>query len=307
MTTIAAQRTARPGRPSLARRVAAPAGIALACAAGVVVVYAVFVRTALGQAVDEMAMRGARVDHARLVNLLNSTLDGTSLTSVGLVALLAAAIGLVRRRIDLAVAAGILVVGANVTTQLLKPLLTRPLFEVAGPNSLPSGHTTAAASVAFALVLVLPHAVRALVALAGAGYAATIAVATVWAAWHRPSDVLAALLVVLAWGAAAVTLVRATRHGYADGERPASRVASMPLAVGALISGAIAVLGLAAVVLALRAWPALASHTVAFLAGAAGMCSAAAAAFLVWLTLVSGDVRPATPTGDRSGGGHPDG
>ena len=55
---------------------------------------------------------------------------------------------------------------------------------------------------AFALVLVLPYAMRAAVALAGAAYVTVIAVATVWAHWHRPSDTVAALLVVLAWGGA---------------------------------------------------------------------------------------------------------
>ena len=111
-----------------------------------------------------------------------------------------ALIGFVRRRGDLAVAAAVMVAGANASTQLLKTHLTRP--ELDGfpmPNSFPSGHTTAATSVAFALVLVLPAAFRGLVALIGAAYAAVIGVATVWAEWHRPSDTIAALLVVLAW------------------------------------------------------------------------------------------------------------
>lgn len=292
MTALAPPPQLRATRAGTARRVAAPAGLALAAGLGVIAVYAVFVRTELGQRVDEMAMQGAQVDHARLATLLDSTLDGTSLLSLAAVALLAAAIGLLRRRMDLAVAAGVIVLGANLTTQLLKSQLDRPrLYDTLAPNSLPSGHTTAAASVAFVLVLVLPHAVRALLALAGTAYVAVIAVATVWAAWHRPSDVVAALLVVLAWGAMVVAVIRARRGGRADGARGPSRLASMPLGVAALAGGALAALGLAGLAMAVMVGPSSAFRTVAFLTGAAGMCAAAAAVFLIWVRLVSGDAR----------------
>src|SRR5262249_47992480 len=70
-------------------------------------------------------------------------------------------------------------------------------------NSLPSGHATVAASVAVALVLVLPPRARGIGALIGAGYAAFVGVATMSAGWHRPSDSIAAFLIVGLWAAVA--------------------------------------------------------------------------------------------------------
>jgi membrane-associated phospholipid phosphatase len=303
MTAVLAPNApASPAPPPTGWQVAAPALVAVLAAAGAAGIYQLFVRTSLGQVVDEAAMRGAEVSHPRLIEVLNRTLDGTSLLSVGLVALVAAAIGLMRRRVDLAVGAGVLVLGANLTTQALKANLVRPSLEAPGPNSLPSGHTTAAVSVAFALVLVLPYAVRAAVALAGAVYVTVIAVATVWAAWHRPSDTVAALLVVLAWGGLVVCVVRARRslirHRAGTG-RSASRLATMPLTLGAMITGAIGVIGLAAVVLSETVLPDLVSPMAAFIAGSAGIAAAAAATFLIWVRLAAGDLpaddEPAEP------------
>jgi membrane-associated phospholipid phosphatase len=295
MTAVATRR--EPTGTTTATRgrwLAAPPVTALLAAAGAAAVYAVFVRTALGQVVDEAAMRGAEVRHERVVAVLSHTLDGTSLLSISVVAVVAAAIGLLRRRVDLAVAAGVLVLGANLTTQVLKAQLVRPPLGDPAPNSLPSGHTTAAVSVAFALVLVLPYAARAALALAGAGYVTVIAVATVWAAWHRPSDTIAALLVTLGWGALAVTGVRLRRRGPVP-PRTASRLATFPLTVGATVAGAIGLVGLGAVVLSERAVPGLVSGLAAFIAGSAGIAGATAAAFLVWVRLVAeGETGPRT-------------
>src|SRR6185312_1984645 len=105
--------------------------------------------------------RGGDVHHPRVVEVLSRTLNGTTLASLVLVCLAAAAVGVLRKRVDLAVGAALLVLGANGTAQLLKMRLDRPnLDDFPAPNSFPSGHTVAAASVAFALILALPHAVR---------------------------------------------------------------------------------------------------------------------------------------------------
>jgi membrane-associated phospholipid phosphatase len=296
MTALAPSPPATPAPPRSGWQVAMPVVVSLLAAAGAVVTYLLFVRTTLGQVVDEAAMQGAHVHHARVIEVLSRTLDGTSLLSLGLVSLVAAAIGLARRRVDLAVGAGVLVLGANATTQALKVNLIRPALDAPAPNSLPSGHTTAAVSVAFALVLVLPYAMRAAVALAGAGYVTVIAIATVWAGWHRPSDTVAALLVVLTWGAMVVAVVRArrslTRHRPHTG-RTASRLATMPLTVAGTVSAAVALIGLAAVVLSKRWLPDLVPDITAFIAGSAGIAAAAAATFLIWVRLAAGD-RPLT-------------
>src|SRR6185369_17388457 len=96
-------------------------------------------------------------------------------------------------RVAVALLAMTLIIGANLTTQLLKLAITRPDFGVdpereAVGNSLPSGHTAVAASVAVALVFVLPSRARGLGGILGAAFAGLAGVATLSAGWHRPSD-----------------------------------------------------------------------------------------------------------------------
>ncbi|MFD0576478.1 phosphatase PAP2 family protein [Dactylosporangium darangshiense] len=85
----------------------------------------------------------------------------------------------------------------------------------AAGNSLPSGHTTIAASVAVALVMVVPAKARGAAALIGAVFAALAGVATLSAGWHRPSDAVAALLIVGTWAAVAglFIVLAQRRHG----------------------------------------------------------------------------------------------
>jgi membrane-associated phospholipid phosphatase len=271
----------------------APLAFALLAAAGVLAVHRVALRTSLGQLVDTAAMRGSDVQHPKVVEVLSRTLNGTTGVSLVLVCLAAAAIGVLRKRIDLAVGAGLLVLGANASTQLLKTRLTRPdLDDFPAPNSFPSGHTAAAASVAFALILVLPQAIRGTVALIGFGYVTVIAVATVWAEWHRPSDTIAALLIVLAWGALATFVIRVRRRRVPGPAQRPSRLATVPLvAVGAItfVAGA---LGLTAVGLSERSNLVphdMVSGRFAFLAGSAAITAAVSAAFLIWVRLAAGD------------------
>lgn len=148
----------------------------------------------------------------------------------------------VRRRVPLAVAAVVLVAGANVTTQLLKKvLLERPALGLGDVNSLPSGHTTVAATLAVALVLVLPPAARTTAAVLGAAYTAATGVSTLVAGWHRPSDVAAALLVVAAWTG---VVVAGLRLRGARRDRPGPGAAGGRARAGALLvaAGALVVL-----------------------------------------------------------------
>lgn len=274
--------------------VLAPLAVAVLAAAGVAALYRVFVRTTLGQQIDTSAMDGGDVHHERIVEVLSRTLNGTTLVSLVAVCLAAATIGVLRKRIDLAVGAAFLVLGANGSGQLLKTHLPRPdLDGTAMPNSFPSGHTAAAASVVAALILVLPVAVRGMVAMIGAGYVTVIAVATVWAEWHRPSDTVAAALLVLAWSAFVAFVVRLFRARHlGEAERP-SRVGFGVLAAVTVVTGAAGVLGLIACAMSERVTPDLVSGKFAFLTGSAGMAAVVCGAFLIWVRLASGD-RPGT-------------
>jgi membrane-associated phospholipid phosphatase len=284
---------ATPGRG--AGHLAAPLFAAVLTAATVAAIYLVFVRTSLGQVIDTLAMRGADVHHPKVVEVLNKALNGTTLVSLVLVCVVVAAIGILRKRIDLAVGAALMVVAANGSAQLLKDRLTRPnLDDFPAPNSFPSGHTAAAASVAFALILVLPYAVRGLVALIGAGYVTVIAVATVWAEWHRPSDTVAGLLIVLAWGALISCVLRMLRYRRPGALARVNRVAKVPLLIVGALTGVVGVLGMGAVILSERVTADFVSGRFAFLAGSACITAAVAAIFLIWLRLAAGD----QPDGD---------
>jgi membrane-associated phospholipid phosphatase len=127
----------------------------------------------------------------------------------------ACAIGLRYGRRREVIAAIVVVVGANLTTQLLKTTLEHARHkafehgvELPWPNSFPSGHTTAAASIAVALLLVVPATHRLVAAVLGFGIAASVGFSVVVLGWHYPSDVLGGLLVVGAWSFAALAWLR---------------------------------------------------------------------------------------------------
>lgn len=193
-------------------------GVALACVAALVLTYELAVHTTRGRLLDGASLRGAVDSRSGVTGVLEQLLDVVSVASLLAAAAALVAIALVRMRRELATAAVVVLVGSNVTSQVLKNyLLQRPdlgLYEStpATLNSMPSGHSTVAFSVAVALVLVLPVRLRAAAAGFGVAYASVAAMSTLSAGWHRPSDSVAAFLVVGFW-ATAVGAVLVVRHG----------------------------------------------------------------------------------------------
>jgi membrane-associated phospholipid phosphatase len=185
-----------------------------------------FVETAIGQRIDGTAFRGSRIGRNVLWRAVEPVLDIVSVPFIAAVLGAAVVIAIARRRWFLAVQVAALVGGANVTTQVLKRLVLDrpPLIDDGGSagNSLPSGHTTVATSIAAAFVLVVPRRIRPPCAVLGAGYAALTGVSTMVGGWHRPSDVIAGMTVVLAWaglttiltafGSSEQTSVTTSRH-----------------------------------------------------------------------------------------------
>jgi len=136
----------------------------------------------------------------------------------------ACAIALWRGRPIDAVAAVTVVAGANLTTQVLKVALAHPRYQsVLGPDQLgpvafPSGHATAAASIAIAFLFVVPHAWRPAVAAIGACFVVAVGCSVMVLAWHFPSDVLGGVLVASGWGFA-VLAARRIAEGGGSGRR----------------------------------------------------------------------------------------
>ncbi|MER5702767.1 phosphatase PAP2 family protein [Micromonospora sp. NPDC002296] len=223
--------------------------LAMAQTAAFVVVWRAALHTELGQWVDTVALTGNRIGQDTIAAPVDRILNTMSAVSLLVATAVIGFIALIRRRVALAITATLLIAGANVSTQLLKHFLVRPEYgidperAVAG-NSLPSGHTAVAASVALALILVLPRTVRVLGAFVGVGYAAVAGVATLSAGWHRPSDAMAAFLVVGAWAALAGLMLLVTQREQAQVEpADAHRVAAIVLGLAgalAVVSSALA-------------------------------------------------------------------
>lgn len=126
-------------------------------------------------------------------------------------------IALARRRLRLALAVGTILLGANVTTQLLKPLLAEPRaasllggVTPVAPASWPSGHATAAMALALSTVLSVPARVRPLAAALGAAFAVAVCYSFLTLGWHYPSDVFGGFLVAATWTLLAIAALRST-------------------------------------------------------------------------------------------------
>ncbi len=293
MTAVATRRTrTRESSATGGWHAISPLVIAVLAAGAAVLVYQIFIRTGLGQTIDSASMRGGDINHPQVNEVLSRTLNATQLVVLGIVCLIAVVVGVLRRRFDLSIGAALLVVAANVAVQQLKAHLDRPDLDGTGmPNSFPSGHTAAAASVAFVLIMAFPRALRGAMGLLGAAYVAIVAVATVWAEWHRPSDTIAALLIVLAFGALIMWVIRLRRTGPRASITPA-RVATLPLGLVGAISAAACLFGLASVAVSERVMPDLVSSRFAFLTGVAGIMAAVAGTFYFWVRLTAGDPLP---------------
>jgi membrane-associated phospholipid phosphatase len=110
----------------------------------------------------------------------------------------------------LAVACLLAITGA--TTQTLKHLLAQPriehwLPEQVASTSWPSGHSTAAMTLALCAVLVAPPVLRAAAAVLGGAFAVGVGYAVLVLGWHYPSDVLGGFLMAGLWTSLAVAVL----------------------------------------------------------------------------------------------------
>lgn len=172
---------------------------ALLAAAGAALTYFGFVRTTTGQLADESAWREAEVVAPATHVPALTVLDNLPLLSVFIALAVVVAVTIARKRLSPAIIAVAAMVVANLATQLLKNLLLdRPDRGVITLdfNSLPSGHTTLAASAMAAIFLVSSPRWRPAAAALGGTYAVLAGSATFFNLWHRPADVVAAFFVV---------------------------------------------------------------------------------------------------------------
>ena len=183
--------------------------LALSCLAATLGLWGLFVFTHTGQALDAMALEGSEIGSHYVSAHARRLLSVVSMPAAVVLVVTILVIGLLRRSHRRAVWAVVAVVGANLTTQILKyQFLWRPDFNITerwdNANTLPSGHTTMAASAAVALILLSGRRWRPLSAWAGGLFTIAMGYSTLVCQWHRPSDVMTAVLLSVAWGALAV-------------------------------------------------------------------------------------------------------
>lgn len=273
-----------------------------------VAIWRFFVQSRHGQLLDTVALTGNTIGQARVSDLVDTVLNTMSVVSLAVATAVVAFIALIRRRVAVAVGAILLIAGANVTTQLLKTVITRPELGVdveraAAGNSLPSGHTTIATSVAVALMLVLPASLRGLGALLGALFASVAGVATLSAGWHRPSDAVAAVLVVGGWACAAALFIVTAQRQHGDVQYgPPSRFAA-PLLAGAGLLLLTAAWVAALVVDPVLATPAKQLSHIRLFAGYAGGAAGIAGAVSLIMAAVLATVHRVVPQVVAGGAG----
>jgi hypothetical protein len=171
----------------------------LACVTGLAATYYYFVRTTTGQFIDESALVEAVAIHGPAGKVTTRFLDWLPTISLVMAAVVVLLVTVIHRRWRAAGIALLASVGANLATQVLKALLpARPALgvETLELNSLPSGHTTLAASAAAAVFLMASPRWRPLAGFVGGSFAIASGMSTLVNQWHRPADVVAAFLLV---------------------------------------------------------------------------------------------------------------
>lgn len=241
--------------------------------------YLYFVQNYNGQIVDQLAFDGAEFGSRSVTPLTIPLLDMVPLVSAVIGLVLTLVIAAVRRKWTALVVALGAAGAAAATTQVLKyAVLTRPDLGVAGyaDNSFPSGHTTVAAASVLAVFLVSHPRMRPLVGAWGTAFAVAAGLSTVANHWHRPSDVIAGLLVVAFWGCVAGVVLSSLQ--------PAGAAVARPWRVGRLgwiVVPSAFVTGVAFVITVLRASGESTETLIAYIGGMAAIVAAGFAIALV--------------------------
>lgn len=218
---------------------------ALGSVAVFAVLYLVFVRSRIGQQIDESAYTGADQWKGGLYELADAFLNALPAASVVIGCVAAVVIVLVRRNWTVFLVAVGVAAAANASTQILKyTILSRPAkgVDVGLSNSLPSGHTTVAASAALLVFLVTSSRFRPLAAVIGSSFTIVAGCSTLVEQWHRPSDVVAGMVVVAFWGCIGGLILAAMRARTVGAE---PRLTLGPLLVVAVVAAAVAIASLA--------------------------------------------------------------
>jgi membrane-associated phospholipid phosphatase len=181
--------------------------------------------------------------------------------AIAALAVIFAAVKLKGLRIGAAV--GFLLLGANLTSQTLKPLLAyhRELWQTTwhlyniSDAAFPSGHATAAMSLSLAALMIVPRSFRPLTAVLGIGFTLAVTFSILILGWHFPSDVVGGYLVATAWGLVTLAALRYAGERWPEQGtmRQAAREAMSAPSPATIARVVLAIAGIGCVVAASRA------------------------------------------------------
>ena len=232
---------------SVTRRQTLPLLAALACLLGLVALAALVLGAPAVRVRDNAILHGfVALDRPSVhgkIDFLVHLGDPLPYALAGLVCL---GVALARRRGWRALAVVLLLPATEITTQVLKHALAEPRLtswlpanDQIGATAFPSGHSTAAMTVALCAVLVAPPALRAVTAVVGGAFAVAVGYGLLVLAWHFPSDVLGGFLVAGLWTSLAVAVLHRV-----EAPEPAQRVRWEPLVP---VGGVVALVAAAAI------------------------------------------------------------
>jgi membrane-associated phospholipid phosphatase len=239
-----------PGVPAAGAQPAAPWRWPLLAAAlssvGLALTWLVAELVPGGQVHDAVALAGfTSLSRPRVDALANGVVRLVDAGPYAVAGVALTVIALLRGRPRLALVVPLVLIGAALTAETLKPLLAHAHDTTlhGAPHvpdaSWPSGHSAAAMAFALCAVLVAPARWRVAVATLGSAFAVAVSFALLTLAWHLPSDVVGGYLVAGLWVSLAVAALRAAeaRWPARSGRRAVTR-AGQALRAGPGLSGA---------------------------------------------------------------------
>jgi membrane-associated phospholipid phosphatase len=215
------------------------------CVVALVAVWAAAFRTSGAHGLDVSALHGfLGLQRPRTEPVAGAIAHLADPLPLGLLAAALVLVALARGRPRLALAVPAVLLGANVTTQILKPALAQPRVcdclgdQLVAAASWPSGHATASMSLTLCAVLVAPPRLRPTAAVVGCAFALGVSYGLLTLGWHYPSDVLGGYLVAALYTFLAIAALHApgARWPARTGREAAARwgAAVAPVGMGAL-------------------------------------------------------------------------
>src|SRR3954454_7451184 len=231
------------------RRPGPPLALALLTAALLALTGVLAKLVPISQQGDQRTLNGfVGLNAPRLTGLLDQIAHLADPAPYALCGLALALVALLRGRWRVALAIPVVFVLTGATTETLKHVLASPRVDEwlgtaqISAASWPSGHSTAAMTMALCAVLAAPPRLRPTVAALGGAFAVAVAYAILTLGWHFPSDVFGGYLVAMTYVMLFVALIAWTEQRWPSrrgAEAPTRPVDLVPaLGVATLAAGA---------------------------------------------------------------------